>query len=430
MLHWQILIGLALGVGAGIAFATLGGAPFADDWISPFGRMFVNALKLIAVPLVFVSLVRGIASLSDTHKLSRIGGRTLLVFVLTAVIAVLIGLGLANALRPGEQIPPEMRAQLEQTYGGEAESSASKAAAAKDRGPLQILVDVVPENVFQSFTSNSAMLQVIFVALLMGVAMIQLGAERTRPLLAVLEALDHVIIRVVELIMKAAPLGVFALMVSMITTVSGGNLGEILHLLRALGLYCVAVLLALVLHTFGTYSLFVATWTPFKVREFFRRISTVMLVAFTTSSSGATLPVTKEVCEKELGIHEEITSFVLPLGATVNMDGTATYQAIATLFIAQALGIPLDFFAQVTVLVTALLAAVGTASVPGAGVIMLVIILEAVNVPVEGIALIIGVDRLIDMGRTVTNVAGDCVTSAVVGAREGRITPVIRATTE
>jgi Na+/H+-dicarboxylate symporter len=420
-LHWQILIGLALGLVYGIAAAASGWGRFTSDWITPFGTIFIDLLKLIAVPLVLVSLIGGVASLSDLGKLSRIGGKTIAIYLVTTAMAVTLGLVIVNLLRPGHRVPESLRAELQATYGGDASARTEAAHKASERGPLQLLVDIVPDNVFASASDNRNMLQVVFVALLVGVGIIQIPKEKAQPLLAVIEAANLVVIRLVDLVMLMAPLGVFGLIAGTIASVAGNDLGQILRLLGALGYYCLAVVLGLAIHTFLVYGCIIHFLTPLRWRDFFKGIAPVQLVAFSTSSSAATLPVTMERCKEKLGVSEEISSFVLPLGATVNMDGTALYQAVAAVFIAQSLGMGLGLHAQLTIVLTAVLASIGTAAVPGAGIIMLVIILEAIGVPSAGIALILGIDRILDMLRTATNVSGDATVAVVVAASEGQL---------
>lgn len=420
-LHWQIILGLVAGLAYGVLAASRGWGEFTDDWITPWGTIFVNALKLIAVPLVLASLVTGVASLSDLKKLSRIGGKTIGIYVATTLVAVTLGLVVVNVLKPGHQVPESMRTQLQETYAADAAGSEAAADLARDRGPLQMFVDIVSDNAVVSFGDNRRMLQVVFIALFLGIGLIQLPAEKARPLLGVMESLNDVVIRLVDLIMLAAPYGVFALIAGTITSVAGDNLAQILELIGALGYYAIAVIIGLLLQTFLTYPLLLRMFSPMPVVTFFKGIFPAQLLAFSSSSSAATLPVTMERCEEKLGIHEEISSFVLPLGATINMDGTALYQAVAAVFIAQTLGMSLGIGAQLTIILTAVLASIGTAAVPGAGIIMLVIILEAINVPTQGIALILGVDRILDMMRTATNVTGDATVATLVAGSEGRL---------
>lgn len=420
-LHWQIILGLILGLVFGVIAAAYGWGGFVDDWIAPFGTIFINALKLIAVPLVLASLIMGVASLSDLRKLSRIGGKTIGIYIATTAVAVTLGLVVVNVLQPGESLPPELRDQLMATYAEDASSREAAALATEERGPLQFLVDMVPQNFFASASNNGNMLQVVVIALLLGIGIVQIPKEKAAPLLGFFEGLNDVVIRLVDLIMKMAPLGVFALLAATITTVAGDDVSRILALLGSLGWYCIAVVLGLGIHTLVTYPTMLRLFSPMGLKTFFSGIGPAQLVAFSTSSSGATLPVTMERCEEKLGVSEEVSSFVLPLGATINMDGTALYQAIAAVFIAQALGMDLNLAAQLTIVLTAVLASIGTAAVPGAGIIMLVIILEAIGVPSAGIALILGVDRILDMIRTVTNVTGDATVATIIAASEGQL---------
>ncbi len=420
-LHWQIIIGLVLGLVFGVVAAANGWGRFTDRWVTPFGTVFINSLKLIAIPLVLASLITGVASLSDLRKLSRIGGKTIGIYMATTVVAITLGLVIVNVLKPGHRVPEAMRLELQATYANAATAGETAAEEAKARGPLQVMVDIVPENVIASAGNNRNMLQVVFLAIFVGVGLVQLPKEKAKPLLDVVESTNAVIIRLVDLIMLAAPVGVFALIAGTITSVAGDNLAQILELLGALGYYCIAVVLGLMLHTLITYPTMLRLFSPMRIKTFFAGIAPAQLVAFSTSSSGATLPVTMERCEEKLGVAEEVSSFVLPLGATINMDGTALYQAIAAVFIAQSLGMGLDMAAQLTIVLTALLASIGTAAVPGAGIIMLVIILEAVGVPSAGIALILGVDRILDMLRTVTNVTGDATVATLVAASENAL---------
>jgi proton glutamate symport protein len=420
-LHWQIIIGLLVGVVYGSIAAAKGWGGFTQDWIQPFGTVFLNGLKLIAVPLVLSSLITGVASLGDLKKLSRIGGKTIGIYLGTTVVAVTIGLVLVNTMRPGDRVPEEMRLKLAQTYATQTADREAAAEVTKERGPLELLIDIVPENAFTAISNNRNMLQVVFIAMLLGIGLIQVPPDRAKPLLGVFDGLTHVIIRLVDLIMKIAPLGVFALIASTITSVAGDDPSQILQLLGALTFYMIAVILGLAIHTFVTYPILLRTMSPMPAKTFFKGIAPAQLVAFTTSSSGATLPVTMERVEEKLGVSEEISSFVLPLGATINMDGTALYQAVAAVFIAQTLGMELTLGAQLTIVLTAVLASIGTAAVPGVGIIMLVIILEAIGVPTAGIALILGVDRILDMLRTVTNVTGDATVATVVAASENAL---------
>ena len=420
-LHWQIIIGLVLGVAYGVIAAISGWGTFVSDWIAPWGTIFISLLTLIAIPLVLASLITGVASLADLRKLGRIGGKTITIYLVTTTISITIGLVLVNVMRPGDRVPEDMRVQLQETY----ETAASQREAAADdagsRGPLQAIVDMVPSNFFAAASNNRNMLQIVFFSILVGIGIIRIKPDRAETLLNFFHAINDMIIRLVDIIMLMAPLGVFALMASTITSVAGDDISAVVDLVGALGYYCLAVVLGLIIHMSITYPTILKIFTPVSLKTFVSAIAPVQVVAFSTSSSGATLPVTMEAAEKDIGVSEEVSSFVLPLGATINMDGTALYQGIAAVFIAQSLGMDLDLAAQLTIILTALLASIGTAAVPGAGIIMLVIILEAVGVPSAGIALILGVDRILDMMRTVTNVTGDVTVATAVAATEGQL---------
>jgi len=419
-LHWQIIIGLILGVLFGIVAATNQWGQFTADWIAPFGTIFVNLLKLIAVPLIMASLITGVASLADISKLSRMGGKTIAIYLMTTVAAICIGLVLVNTLKPGDSLPDDVVASLQSSYQQQAEQREGVVQLVRERGPLQPIVDIVPENIIGAAGNNRNMLQVVFFALLVGVALIMVQNERTRVVLSFFQGLNDVVIKIVDIIMLMAPIGVFALIAGTITSIAGDDLASVLQLLRALGFYVLVVLVGLLLHVFIVYGGMIHFLSNMKLRDFFRGISPAQLLAFSTSSSAAALPVTMECAEENLGIKKEVASFVLPLGATINLDGTAMYQSIAAVFIAQALGMELNFAAQLTIVLTALLASIGAAPVPGAGVIMLVIILEAIGVPSEGIALILGVDRILDMMRTTANVTGDATVALLIHATEAK----------
>ena len=420
-LHWKIIIGLILGLLFGILAASQGWGGFTNDWIAPFGKIFINLLKLIAVPLVLSSLITGVASLSDLKKLSRIGGKTITIYLATTAIAVTIGLIAVNILEPGETVPEDMKIKLQNTYQSAASGKLEAAQEVKERSVLQPVVDMVPSNFFSSASNNRNMLQVVFIAIIVGIALIQIPKDKSRPVLEFMEGINDLVIKLVDNIMLLAPIGVFALIADTITSVAGNNINNVIELLSALGFYMLAVIMGLLIHMLITYSVVLKLFSKMPLKKFYQGIAPAQLLGFSTSSSGATLPVTMECCEDELGVSEEVSSFVLPLGATINMDGTALYQAVAAVFIAQTLGMDLSIGAQLTIVLTAVLASIGTAAVPGAGIIMLVIILEAINVPSAGIALILGVDRILDMMRTVTNVTGDASIAVAVDSSENKL---------
>ena len=420
-LHWQIIIGLVAGMLFGVFAAVNQLGDFTSDWVTPFGTLFVNLLKLIAMPLVFASLVTGVASLADVRKLSRMGGRTIGIYLLTTVVSITIGLVVVNVLKPGESIPPQVSADLQASYEGQVAGRADTIDQVRQRGPLQPMVDIVPQNIVAALSQNIRMLQVVFFALFFGVCLVLAPNENTRTVKSFIQGMNDIIIKMVDLIMYIAPIGVFALIAGTITAVAGDNIETVLSLLSSLGFYTLVVALGLALHVLLVYCSIVYFLTPFSLKEFFTAIAPAQLLAFSTSSSAATLPVTMECVEENLGVKREVSSFVLPLGATINLDGTALYQAVATVFIAQALGMELNLVAQLTIVLTALLASIGTAPVPAAGIIMLVIVLESVGVPSSGIALILGVDRILDMLRTATNVTGDSAVTILIDSAEKKL---------
>ena len=422
-LHWQIIIGLLLGLVFGIISAIAGWGQFTTDWIAPFGTIFIRLLKFIAVPLVLTSLITGIASLSDLRKLSRIGGKTISIYIVTTAISVTIGLVIVNLLQPGNKVPYEMQTKLQETYEQDATYRADSAQKVKQRGPLQLFIDMVPSNFFEAASNNRNMLQIVFISILIGIGLVQIPKNKSKPVLDIFGGLNDVIIKLVDIIMLIAPLGVFSLIAQTINKVAGNNPEQVAELLGALGFYMLSVIAGLILHLSITYTALLKLYVKMPLKTFFTGIGPAQLLAFSTSSSGATLPVTMERCEDELGVSEEVSSFVLPLGATINMDGTALYQAVAAVFISQAIGLELSLLDQLTIVLTTVLASIGTAAVPGAGIIMLVIILEAIGVPSTGIALILGVDRILDMLRTVINVTGDATIAIAIASSEGQLGP-------
>ncbi|PAU95709.1 dicarboxylate/amino acid:cation symporter [Aliifodinibius salipaludis] len=418
-LHWQIIIGLVLGLIWGLVASVGGFSDFTVDYIQPFGTIFINLLKLIAVPLILASLIVGVTSLNDIAKLSRMGGKTIGIYIVTTMLAITIGLTVVNVIQPGNFLPVETQEQLMSGYQENIEGADQSAQEVLDRSPMSFLVDIVPENFFQAASDNGNMLQVVFVALLMGIGLMQIPSEKSKSLINFFDSLNEVIIKIVDLIMKVAPYGVFALMAGVIVDLAGDDIGQALDLLGALFWYTFVVILGLFLHLMIVYSGLFKLFSKMKLRDFFKAIRPAMLLGFSTSSSAATLPVTMERVEKNVGVDEEVSSFVLPIGATINMDGTSLYQAVAAVFIAQALGMDLGIAQQITIVLTATLASIGAAGVPGAGIIMLVIVLQAIQVPVEGIALILGVDRILDMCRTAVNITGDAAVAVAVAHTEG-----------
>jgi len=420
-LHWQILIGMVLGLVFGFLMLQIdGGAEFVGRWIKWLGTVFVKLLKLIAIPLILASLIKGISDLKDISKFANIGLRTIGIYVVTTVIAITIGLVLVNTLQPGEGVSDETIAKLTETYADDSavQSKISEATRQKEEGPLQFLVDMVPDNAFMALSNNKLMLQVIFFAIFLGIAMLLIGEEKAKPLKDFFDSLNEVVLKMVDLIMLSAPYAVFALLANVV--VSSGDP----DLLYALLYYSVVVICGLLLMiTF--YLIIVAVIIKKNPFWFLQQISPAQLLAFSTSSSAATLPVTMERVEEHIGVDKEVSSFVLPVGATINMDGTSLYQAVAAVFIAQALGFDLTFADQLTIVLTALLASIGSAAVPGAGMVMLVIVLESVGFPADklaiGLALIFAVDRPLDMCRTVVNVTGDATVAMLVAKSVGKL---------
>lgn len=424
-LHWKIIIGLVLGVLFGLLSSSMGWNDFVIDWIKPVGTVFVNLLKLIAMPLVVASLIVGVSSLSDVSKLSRLGGKTIGIYLATTVIAITIGLVTVNVLQPGSYLSTEKRDELKSRYATEAASKTEKADMVTEQGPLQPLVDMVPDNLFKALGDNTNMLQVVFFAVFFGIALILLPREKTTYVRGFFEGVNEIILKLVDLIMGMAPYGVFALLASLIAEFAGNNPADAIELLQALSIYSLTVIIGLACMIFIIYPLMFKLFTKFSYARFFKGIAPAQMLAFSTSSSSATLPVTMERVEDHLGVSDEVSSFVLPLGATINMDGTSLYQAVATVFIAQAFGTDLSLSQQLTIVLTATLASIGSAGVPGAGMVMLVIVLESVGLDTAGIALIVAVDRILDMMRTVVNVTGDAAVAVVVASSEGQLRDVV-----
>jgi len=414
-LHWKILIGMVLGVVVALVLVQFTwGAQFIKDWIKPFGKMFINGLKLIAVPLILGSLIKGVSDLKDISKLSKMGGRTIGIYVLTTVMAVTIGLVVVNVIQPGKSISEETRTELLESYKDDAEKRQVAAHQQKETGPLEALEKLVPDNIFAAASSNRNMLQVIVFAIFFGIGLILIPADKAKPVKAFFDGFNEVILKLIDLIMLAAPYGVFALLAALVAE------SPSLDLFQALLWYAFSVVLGLAL-MIGIYALMVKIFTKKSPSFFFKGISPAQLLAFSTSSSAATLPVTMERVEEHLGVEEEVASFVLPIGATINMDGTSLYQAVAAVFIAQAFGMDLSLGAQLGIIVTATLASIGSAAVPGAGMVMLVIVLGQAGIPEAGLALIFAIDRPLDMCRTTVNITGDAAVSMLVAKSVGKL---------
>jgi len=418
-LHWKIVIGMLLGVIYGISAHTLGFNDFTSDWIKPWGVIFVNLLKLIAVPLVFASLIKGVASLSDITRLSKIGSRTVLLYLFSTVLSVSIGLFLVNTFKPGNSFSEEKKYELREKYSSKADLKINDAKSVEENGPLQFVVDIVPVNIISSASENRNMLQIIFFAILFGISIIVIPDEKTVYVRGFFDGINDIILYIVDLIMKFAPYGVFALLASLVV-----DFGASIDLFVALGYYSVTVTLGLLLMIFVFYPILLKIFTNMPYLTFFKAISPAQMLAFSTSSSAATLPVTMDRCENNVGVSKEVSAFVLPLGATINMDGTSLYQAVAAVFIAQAFGYDLDLASQLTIVLTATLASIGAAAVPGAGMVMLVIVLSSIGIDPEGIALIFAVDRILDMLRTVVNVTGDATVATIVASSDNQLKPI------
>ena len=407
-LHWKILIGMALGVLFGLIMSSFEfGKDLISDWIKPFGTIFINSLKLIAIPLILASLIKGISDLKDIAKLSKMGGATIVTYMITTVIAVSIGLIVVNVVKPGESISEETRLELISAYESDADEKREVAADTKNSGPLQALVDVVPSNIVSAAGDNKNMLQVIFFAILFGISMILIPPDKSRPIKEFFDSLNDVVLKIIDLIMLFAPYGVFALLATLIVEAPKWDL------LQSLLLYSMTLILGLAVLIL-LYLVIVKIFTGRNPNFFLKGILPAQLVAFSTSSSAATLPVTMDRVHNHLGVREEVSSFVLPIGATINMDGTAVYQAIAAVFIAQTFGLDLSLGAQLGIIITATLASIGAAAVPSAGIIVLVIVLAQAGIPEAGLALIFAVDRPLDMCRTVVNISGDATVSMLV----------------
>ncbi|MFN3916831.1 MAG: dicarboxylate/amino acid:cation symporter [Flavobacteriales bacterium] len=421
-LHWQILIGMALGVGYGFLASANGWTLGTKNWIAPFGEIFIRMLKMIAVPLVLVSLINGVASLGDTASLGRMGGKAIVLYLITTVIAITIGLTAANVAKPGKLVSEETVQYLQEKYEVEAQKKISDAEAEKSKGPLNSLVELIPVNVFKAASDNGAMLQIIFFALLFGISLILIPADTSAPVKAFFNGANEVILKMVDIIMLYAPFGVFALMGGIIVDLAGDDPQKAVEILLALGGYSLTVIIGLGLMIVFIYPVMVQFFGKIPYLKFLKGIAPAQVLAFSTSSSAATLPVTMERCQDALGISKKVTSFVLPLGATINMDGTSLYQAVAALFLAQVFGVDLTMTDQLTILLTATLASIGSAAVPGAGMVMLVIVLANFpQIPASGIGLIFAVDRLLDMCRTTVNVTGDAAVTTIIAASEGEI---------
>lgn len=415
-LHWQIIMGMLAGIGTGfLAIHFNNGSQFIINWVKPFGTIFINMLKLIAIPLIITSLIKGVADLQDITQLSRLGIRTFALYIVTTVAAVTVGLTLVNTINPGKFVSEKTRTDMIGSFGDDVSKKVAAAEENKKQGPLQPLVDVVPDNFFGAASSNGNMLQVIFFVILFGVGLILIPSDKSTPVKVFFEGCNEVILKIIDIIMLYAPIGVFALLAALVAESPATDI------FIALGVYALTVLAGLAFLILAFYPFLVRMFAGKGYLFFLRGIAPAQLVAFSTSSSAATLPVTIERVEEHLGVEKEVSSFVLPIGATVNMDGTSLYQAVAAVFIAQVLGNHLTLGDQLTIILTATLASIGAAAVPGAGLLMLIVVLEAIGVNPAGIALIIAIDRPLDMCRTMANVTSDAAVSMIVAKQLGKL---------
>ncbi|HLT49284.1 MAG TPA: dicarboxylate/amino acid:cation symporter [Aequorivita sp.] len=460
-LHWKIIIGLVLGIIWALLSSQLGWSEFTIDWIAPFGKIFINLLKLIAVPLVLVSIISGVANIGDPSSLGRMGGKTLFAYLITTLFAVSLGLVLVNAIKPGKLIDEQSRIDNRISYEiwiaseghpvkdginylqdpafferaqkitdlskGELKDASvtekmQTAEQTKESTPLQPLVDLVPENFFFSLTNNGLMLQIIFFGIFFGVCLLLIPNEKSHPVTSFMDSAMEVFLKMVDLVMQAAPFFVFALLAGVVSRMAGDDIGKVYEIFKGLSWYSLTVFIGLMLMIFIVYPLLMKLFVkiiPYK--GFFKAMAPAQTLAFSTSSSAATLPVTMECVEENLGVDKKITSFVLPIGATVNMDGTCLYQAVAVVFLAQLHMIDLTMGQQLTIVLTATLASIGSAAVPSAGLVMLIIVLESVGLNPAWIAIIFPVDRILDMFRTVVNVTGDATVSTIIAKGEGML---------
>lgn len=420
-LHWKIVIGMVMGLLFGFFMTFFSwGNDFVTNWILPIGTIFVRLLKLIAVPLILASLIKGISDLKDIAKFKDMGLKTFGLYMMTTLVAIFIGLALVNIFVPGDGISSETIEKLTATYANDSgvTSKIASASAQQQAGPLQFVIDMVPDNVFYALSDNSLMLQVIFFAIFFAISMLLIGENRAKPIKQFFDTLNEVILKMVDLIMLSAPYAVFALLSSVV--VSSNNPELLIALMKYSALLVFGLFLMILF-----YMVLIKVVVKMDPFWFMTKISPAQLLAFSTSSSAATLPVTMERLEEHVGVDQEISSFVLPVGATINMDGTSVYQAIAAVFISQALGFELTLGNQLTIILTALLASIGAAAVPGAGMVMLVIVLESVGFPADklaiGLALIFAVDRPLDMCRTVVNVTGDATVATIIAKKLNKL---------
>ncbi|NNC95099.1 MAG: dicarboxylate/amino acid:cation symporter [Chitinophagales bacterium] len=430
-LHWKIIIGLVLGVAWAVISAYFGISEFTINWIKPFGDIFIRLLKLIAVPLVLFSIINGIAGLSDVTKLGRLGAKTIGFYLLTTLFATTLGLTLVNTIQPGNKVSDSVKEQLIaniQSAEGEVVVDPKIAEKEKDAkemkkgGPLRFLVELFPENIFLSLSNNLLMLQVIVFAIFFGIGISLVPIEKAKPVRDFVSSFNDIILKLVDIIMQGAPFFVFALLAGVMAQLTKNDPTLLVDVFSGMGWFALTAVLGLAFLIFVFYpTIMKLTVRKISYRDFFRKIGNAQLVAFSTSSSAATLPVTMDCVRENIGVSHDVTSFVLPVGATVNMDGTSLYQAVTAVFLAQFFGYDLSLSAQITIVFTAALASIGTPAVPSAGLVMLIIVLESVGLPAWWIALIFPIDRPLDMIRTVVNVTGDATAATVIASSEGEL---------
>ena len=423
-LHTKILLALVLGAAAGVASNIYAGDSATLSWVTdnvaqPVGQIFLRLLFMVVVPLVFASVTLGVASLGDLRRIGRVGTKTLLIFLATTAVAVVVGLLLVNLIRPGESLDPAIRTALMAEYSSEAGEKV--VLSEENRFGINTLVNIVPRNPVAA-AANGDMLGLIFFSLIFGIALTLIAKESAAPVMRVLEGVAQAVMVIIGFAMRLAPLGVAGLIFS-VTAKFGFDI------LKSLGLYVVTVLLALALHQFGVLGAIARFVAGIGIRSFYSRARALMITAFSTSSSNATLPTTIRTAEENFGVPREIAGFVLPLGATMNMNGTAMFEGVTVLFLAQVFGVQLDLFTQLIVIIMCVITAIGVAGVPSGSIPLLVMVLGMVGVPGEGIALILGVDRILDMARTVPNVTADLLTSLLV-AKSERLPLVVPARQE
>ena len=407
-LYLQILAGMILGIIIGLVALQLNGEQFVAYWIVPWGQIFIRLLQLIAIPLIFVSLIKGIMGLESIRSFSRLGVKTILLYLFTTVVAVVIGLSVGLIVKPGKLVD-RSKIEFKSDYKAFVEEKKIEAEETQGKGPLGFLDDIIPNNIVNAASNNSSMLQVIFFAVFFAVATLAIPKEKTKTVMSFFEGLNDIIFRMVDYIIAFAPIGVTALMAGLMVSYGGE-----ISVFMALGAYALCVIGAILLMVLFFYPILIHFFSKISITKFMRAIYPVQLFAFTTSSSAATLPFTMETVEKELEVSKETASFVLPVGTTINMDGTSCYQAVSILFIAQVLGIDLSLQQIFTVVGMTILSSIGTPAIPGGSFVILTMVLTSVGIPPEGLALIIGIDRPLDMLRTAVNVTGDAVVSVIV----------------